>query len=400
MNILVSVYACEPNKGSEPGGGWNWVLELSRRGYNVFVITRANNKENIERFFAKSTINPKITFVYHDLPKFIIKLKKFFKFTRIYYILWQFSIFDKCKKLNSKYKFDVIHHITFGSIRHFSLLSELNTKTFIGPLGGAETSPLWLRRHIGIQGAISDTFRDIINLVTYIDPFFLRAIKKCNKVIFTTHAGIKYCPKKYRDKIQICLFAGLNNEQYHLKKTSVRNQKKILFVGRHLHWKGMKIGIEAFRKALEIDPDLKLTIVGSGNATKYWKKLVDKYEISKTVSWISWLPRNECEKIYSDHGIFIFPSLHDSGGFVVLEALKNGLPVICFDLGGPAYMVDKFSGIKIKTNKKDYIKLINEFSKEINLLSSDKEYWELYSKGAYSRSKDFIMRNLVSKIYE
>ena len=35
---------------SEPGGGWNWVLELSRRGYNVFVITRANNKENIEDF--------------------------------------------------------------------------------------------------------------------------------------------------------------------------------------------------------------------------------------------------------------------------------------------------------------------------------------------------------------
>ena len=57
MNILVSVYACEPNKGSEPGGGWNWVLELSRRGYNIFVITRANNKENIESSKKKRSVN-------------------------------------------------------------------------------------------------------------------------------------------------------------------------------------------------------------------------------------------------------------------------------------------------------------------------------------------------------
>ncbi len=38
--ILLSAYACEPNKGSEAGIGWNWVLEIAKRGHNVTVITR------------------------------------------------------------------------------------------------------------------------------------------------------------------------------------------------------------------------------------------------------------------------------------------------------------------------------------------------------------------------
>src|SRR2546430_4418443 len=41
------------------------------------------------------------------------------------------------------------------------------------------------------------------------------------------------------------------------------------------------------------------------------------------------------------------PSLHDSGGWVCLEAMAAGRPVICLDLGGPGYQVTEESGIKI-----------------------------------------------------
>jgi hypothetical protein len=30
LKLLVSAYACEPNKGSEPGTGWRWALETAR----------------------------------------------------------------------------------------------------------------------------------------------------------------------------------------------------------------------------------------------------------------------------------------------------------------------------------------------------------------------------------
>ena len=41
------------------------------------------------------------------------------------------------------------------------------------------------------------------------------------------------------------------------------------------------------------------------------------------------------------HDFLLFPSLHDSGGFVVLEALCHGMPVLCLDLGGHSRPVQR-----------------------------------------------------------
>ena len=51
--ILLSAYACEPNKGSEPEVGWQWAINLSKLGHNVYVVTRRNNKESIENNIKK-----------------------------------------------------------------------------------------------------------------------------------------------------------------------------------------------------------------------------------------------------------------------------------------------------------------------------------------------------------
>ena len=53
LSILISAYACEPNKGSEPEVGWQWATNLSNLGHNVYVVTRRNNKQNIENSFKK-----------------------------------------------------------------------------------------------------------------------------------------------------------------------------------------------------------------------------------------------------------------------------------------------------------------------------------------------------------
>src|SRR3954451_7010481 len=66
MKLLVSAYACEPGKGSEPAVGWNWVQALVRRGYEVHVITRSNNRAAIES--DAGSRQRTLTFHYCDLP--------------------------------------------------------------------------------------------------------------------------------------------------------------------------------------------------------------------------------------------------------------------------------------------------------------------------------------------
>ena len=45
--------------------------------------------------------------------------------------------------------------------------------------------------------------------------------------------------------------------------------------------------------------------------------------------------------------VLVHPSLHDSGGWVCLEAMAAKRPVICLDLGGPAIQVTNKTGIKV-----------------------------------------------------
>ena len=56
MRILVSAYACEPNKGSEPEVGWRWMIKLSGEYDELVIVTRSNNQENVEGEFSKLNI--------------------------------------------------------------------------------------------------------------------------------------------------------------------------------------------------------------------------------------------------------------------------------------------------------------------------------------------------------
>ena len=67
IRVLISAYACEPNKGSEPGVGWNWALQMAKMD-EVYVITRSNNRKVIETFLQKHPVEH-LHFYYHDCAK-------------------------------------------------------------------------------------------------------------------------------------------------------------------------------------------------------------------------------------------------------------------------------------------------------------------------------------------
>ena len=87
MKVLLSAYACEPDKGSEPAVGWNWVRQVSRF-HEVWVITRANNRKPIEKALAKNPL-PNAHFIYFDLPHWARFWKRGQRGAHLYYYLWQ-----------------------------------------------------------------------------------------------------------------------------------------------------------------------------------------------------------------------------------------------------------------------------------------------------------------------
>ena len=112
--ILLSAYACEPGKGSEPGVGWHWALELARLGHEVWVLTRAKNRPAVEAELVKMPHKANLHFLYYDLPAWARWWKKGSRGIHLYYVLWQWGAYRLATQVHPRERFDIVHHITFG----------------------------------------------------------------------------------------------------------------------------------------------------------------------------------------------------------------------------------------------------------------------------------------------
>ena len=119
---------------------------------------------------------------------------------------------------------------------------------------------------------------------------------------------------------------------------------RLLFAGRFLDWKGMHLGLAALAELLRRGCRARLTIVGSGNAVTRWRDQARALGLEAAVDWLERVEHDRMADLYRAHDALLFPSLHDSSGQVVLEALACGRPVVCLDLGGPAASSTRAAG--------------------------------------------------------
>lgn len=116
----------------------------------------------------------------------------------------------------------------------------------------------------------------------------------------------------------------------------------LLFVGSGFERKGLKYAIEAV-SLVSNWVSVKLIVIGKGKVNKY-RAIARKKGIEKQVIFLG--TTNQIEKYYAAADIFLFPSLYDAFGTVVLEAMASGLPVVVSRFCGASeiltHMVDSF----------------------------------------------------------
>ena len=383
LKVLLSAYACEPNKGSEPGVGWNWLIEIAKLNHKVTVITRSNNKKSIiNAVNYKKEYFRNINFIFCDLPNIFLLLKKKSNLVQPYYFIWQIKAFLVARRLCKQERFDFVHHITFVSIRSFSLMWLLGIPYIFGPIAGGEKPPLLLSLKTGFFGFIKDALREFLIIFSYIDPLFKLNLQNSHTIIVATKDTLKLIPRKFLPKTKCISQIGINPSNLK-QKYSFKRHKKLLFVGRFIYCKGMKIGFEAFKKALKKDKNLSLTMVGEGPELKYWQKHAENLGIHSKIKWKGWVKHYDLEEIYNNYGVLLFPSLHDSAGQVILEAMSYGLPVCCLNIGGPGNIVNNINGISVEVKNMPYESILNSLADSINKITKSKKDWLEFSNNAY-----------------
>ena len=175
--------------------------------------------------------------------------------------------------------------------------------------------------------------------------------------------------------------------------------RKLLYAGRLLYWKGVHIAVEAMAILVAHMPDAQLTIVGNGPEETRLKSEIAARNLSENVTFVSWMPQEQFFRLYDDHDVFVFPSLHDSAGWVVLESLCKGLPVACLDLGGPKDIVTPQSGIIVDTTDLDTMGVAARLAGELRALLGDPERLGALSAGAIARAHEFLLTDQVQRLY-
>lgn len=402
MKILLSAYACEPDKGSEPGVGWMWALALVRRGHQVWVITRSNNQASIEQ--ATTNLDEPYTsnlhFLYYDTPNWILRWKKSALGVQLYYALWQKSILALAKDAHATQHFDVAHHLTFGVWRQPTELYKLGIPCIFGPVGGGEDAP-WSLVHgmPSVTSILREYLRYLVNVVSLLNPKLRNCLKRCFLVVSKTQETAAWV-KKVGVNSLISLEIGINPERM-TENTLLPTKGKLrcMYAGRLISMKGIHLALEAIAEARKNGIDATFTIVGDGPLLSHFKQRVVALGLSDQVQFAGQLNQNELFKKYCEHDVLLFPSLHDSSGNVVLEAFAHGLPVLCLNLGGPSVLVDNTCGRAIDVKGLAKQNVVTRLSEAIFELASNTELTLKMREGARARAISYSWDNAVSRVY-
>jgi glycosyltransferase involved in cell wall biosynthesis len=114
-----------------------------------------------------------------------------------------------------------------------------------------------------------------------------------------------------------------------------------------LHWKGFELGLRAFARFQLWAPAAEYWIIGDGPERKDLAKLAERLGVAERVTFLGAIPRQQVLEKLAECDVLLHPSLHDSGGWVCVEAMAAGRPVVCLDLGGPTVQVTEQTGIKV-----------------------------------------------------
>ena len=354
MKVLISAYSCEPGQGSERGVGWNVAKEAAKH-HEVWVLTRPDeSKEAIEAELAANPV-PNLHFIYFTLPfwKDSLSLGQSGAM-QIHYYLWQIQAYFVAKRLHKEIDFDLIHHVTFVKYSSPSLLSVLPVPFIWGPVGGGESAPAKFWKDFSPRARLYELARDMIRTVGEKDPLVAHTIRNSAVVRATTDDTARRLYKMGAKDVDVVSAIGLLEEEIDiLKQHTLPPAEPLRFIsmGRLLHWKGFHLGIRAFAQAKL--PNAELWLVGDGPEAAALKQLAADCGVAEQVKFWGRLSRDETLERLNESHVLLHPSLHDSGGWVCIEAMASGRPVICLDLGGPAVQITKETGFKIAAKDPD-----------------------------------------------
>jgi glycosyltransferase involved in cell wall biosynthesis len=327
VRILLSCFLCSPGKGSELGNGWYWAKALADCGHDVTVLTLSEFRDDIE-----AAGRPDIECHYIDLP--VSRLPSAAAGLRAFDIYghWQQEAL-KCA-MNLPGRYDLAHHVVFGSLHLGSMLWRLPIPLLYGPIGGGQTAPASYWRSFG-KNWPAETARTAASsrLALTVNARSRNTIRRSAVVLATNSATEAACRRLGASDVRYFLAEGLPTDWPGAPRRRPAGVPVVLWVGRMLPRKAPVLAVQAFAELRRTMP-ARLVMAGDGPLLGQVEQAVERLDLASDVELLGRVPWERVRELYDCASAFLFTSLRDSSGSQFLEALGRGLPAVALDHHG------------------------------------------------------------------
>jgi glycosyltransferase involved in cell wall biosynthesis len=354
--VLVSAYACTPGMGSEEGNGWQYASLVSQYDCQVWCLTRQDNKNRVDQQL-KQHPQPDLQFAYVELPALIDRIKNWgFIGMYFHYLYWQWAALRKARTLHQKHRFDLVHHVSYGSLQLGSFLYQLNIPFIFGPVGGGQHAPDSMRYYFK-KYWFKEQLRTLVSkcLLLY-NPGCFESVHRASYVLAWNEDTRRMIASLGRTRRVVKEFSGIS-QAFLPDEPILRSPKPVLelvWVGRLLPRKALELTLHGLSK---VDPKLpvQLTVVGDGEMGQYIPDYLKTYKLTNRVSWVGQVSYEQVKAYYRQADVFFFTSLRDTGPTQLLEAMAFSLPVVTLDLHGQAELVNNSTGIRVPVREREEV---------------------------------------------
>jgi glycosyltransferase involved in cell wall biosynthesis len=293
---------------------------------------------------------------------------------------------------------DVVHQPTPVSPRLPSLLVDLPAPLVIGPMNGAMEYPPGFRF---MQRRETRRMKNLTRSLANLLPSPVDAKRQAACLIVAnqrTHDGLR---SDVRGQIFRMIENAVVPELWAREVTEGTADSapgarafEVIFIGRLERWKGPEWLIEAVARACT-QVDCRLKIVGDlrGERQRLAER-VSQLRIESRVEFLGWQSQERCAELLQKSDVLVLPSVFESGGAVVLEAMASGKAVVAVKWGGPAEILDASCGILIEP--RDPASLMADLERAIVTLANDRDHCA--SMGRAGRAKVLAEYTWPSKI--
>jgi len=379
IRVLVSAYQCGVGMGSVSQIGWEWYSRLSETSH-VTLLTHVRNRPALT---ASGTPLGDSSIIYIDTEWFAGPLYRFadwcfprsehpkFLIASLDFFVYDWMALRQTRQLiKSGQTFDIVHAVTPVSPLAATRLYKLGIPLVLGPWNGGLASPTTFPE---IMKAESKWLYPIRNLGRVFDAV-IGSTRNAAMILTATKATLAAIPARYQAKCQSLLENGVNLDLFtaapYPPVASDTKPLQIVFVGRLLPFKGVGMLLKAIKA---LDFPVQLTIVGEGSERANLENITAQLTLTEQVRFTGNLPLEQISAIVQQSHVFCLPSVRESGGAVLLEAMAVARPVIAVDFGGPAEIVDDAVGVKLPaTGKTD---VVNGLIKALTNVREQPELW-------------------------